>query len=57
MAEMAHLRQNNQRLQVESHTASEQLRKFSTLLTNDATESEREASALLAHDEADPRRE
>uniref|UniRef100_A0A8C7L2L2 Signal induced proliferation associated 1 like 3 n=1 Tax=Oncorhynchus kisutch TaxID=8019 RepID=A0A8C7L2L2_ONCKI len=29
MAEMANLRQNNQRLQEESHSASEQLRKFS----------------------------
>ncbi|TNN41162.1 Signal-induced proliferation-associated 1-like protein 3 [Liparis tanakae] len=56
LAEMAHLRQNNQRLQVESHTASEQLRKFSTLLTNDAAESEHDARSL-AHDETDPRRE
>uniref|UniRef100_A0A3Q0S7L6 Signal induced proliferation associated 1 like 3 n=1 Tax=Amphilophus citrinellus TaxID=61819 RepID=A0A3Q0S7L6_AMPCI len=32
LAEMANLRQNNQRLQEESQTASEQLRKFSMLL-------------------------
>ncbi|XP_029026856.1 signal-induced proliferation-associated 1-like protein 3 isoform X2 [Betta splendens] len=34
LAEMANLRENNQRLQEESHTASEQLRKFSMLFTN-----------------------
>uniref|UniRef100_A0A3B4ALJ2 Rap-GAP domain-containing protein n=1 Tax=Periophthalmus magnuspinnatus TaxID=409849 RepID=A0A3B4ALJ2_9GOBI len=34
LAEMANLRENNQRLQEESHTASEQLRKFSLLFTN-----------------------
>lgn len=34
LAEMANLRENNQRLQEESLTASEQLRKFSRLLTN-----------------------
>ncbi|XP_031651966.1 signal-induced proliferation-associated 1-like protein 3 isoform X1 [Oncorhynchus kisutch] len=34
MAEMANLRQNNQRLQEESHSASEQLRKFSMLFTD-----------------------
>ncbi|XP_068601225.1 signal-induced proliferation-associated 1-like protein 3 [Brachionichthys hirsutus] len=34
LAEMADLRENNQRLQEESLTASEQLRKFSKILTN-----------------------
>ncbi|XP_059362308.1 signal-induced proliferation-associated 1-like protein 3 isoform X2 [Carassius carassius] len=34
LAEMANLRQNNQRLQEESHSASEQLRKFSKLLSS-----------------------
>ncbi|XP_042152584.1 signal-induced proliferation-associated 1-like protein 3 [Oncorhynchus tshawytscha] len=34
LAEMANLRQNNQRLQEESHSASEQLRKFSMLFTD-----------------------
>ncbi|KAK2847278.1 hypothetical protein Q5P01_010277 [Channa striata] len=34
LAEMANLRENNQRLQEESLTASEQLRKFSMLFTN-----------------------
>ncbi|KAL7878356.1 hypothetical protein AOLI_G00093300 [Acnodon oligacanthus] len=34
LAEMAHLRENNQRLQEESHSASEQLRKFSQLLSS-----------------------
>uniref|UniRef100_A0A673B8D5 Signal-induced proliferation-associated 1 like 3 n=1 Tax=Sphaeramia orbicularis TaxID=375764 RepID=A0A673B8D5_9TELE len=34
LAEMANLRENNQRLQEESHTASEQLRQFSMLFTN-----------------------
>lgn len=34
MAEMANLRENNQRLQEESMSASEQLRKFSMLFTN-----------------------
>uniref|UniRef100_A0AB40EC11 Signal-induced proliferation-associated 1 like 3 n=1 Tax=Esox lucius TaxID=8010 RepID=A0AB40EC11_ESOLU len=33
LAEMAHLRENNQRLQEESQSASEQLRKFSMLFT------------------------
>uniref|UniRef100_A0A671RN01 Signal-induced proliferation-associated 1-like protein 3 n=1 Tax=Sinocyclocheilus anshuiensis TaxID=1608454 RepID=A0A671RN01_9TELE len=33
LAEMANLRQNNQRLQEESHSASEQLRKFSKILS------------------------
>ncbi|XP_031428831.1 signal-induced proliferation-associated 1-like protein 3 isoform X3 [Clupea harengus] len=33
LAEMANLRQNNQRLQEESHSTSEQLRKFSQLFT------------------------
>uniref|UniRef100_A0A8C9YCM9 Signal induced proliferation associated 1 like 3 n=1 Tax=Sander lucioperca TaxID=283035 RepID=A0A8C9YCM9_SANLU len=44
LAEMANLRENNQRLQEESHTASEQLRKFNRLFTNsDKTESGHEA--------------
>lgn len=34
LAEMAHLRENNQRLQEESLSASEQLRKFSQLLSS-----------------------
>ncbi|XDV28674.1 hypothetical protein PO909_031898, partial [Leuciscus waleckii] len=34
LAEMANLRHNNQRLQEESHSASEQLRKFSKLLSS-----------------------
>ncbi|KAK9520913.1 hypothetical protein VZT92_020771 [Zoarces viviparus] len=56
LAEMANLRENNQRLQVESVTASEQLRKFNTLLTNNGqTESEHEAHSLT-HD-SDSRRE
>ncbi|XP_068567622.1 signal-induced proliferation-associated 1-like protein 3 isoform X2 [Cebidichthys violaceus] len=56
LAEMANLRENNQRLQVESLTASEQLRKFSTLFTNNGqTESEHEAHSLT-HD-IDSRRE
>ncbi|XP_075892289.1 signal-induced proliferation-associated 1-like protein 3 isoform X2 [Nelusetta ayraudi] len=47
LAEMANLRQNNQRLQEESLTASEQLRKFSRLLTNlDDTQSNHGAHSL-----------
>ncbi|XP_029301459.1 signal-induced proliferation-associated 1-like protein 3 isoform X1 [Cottoperca gobio] len=47
LAEMANLRQNNHRLQEESLTASEQLRKFSRLYTNtDKTESDNEAHSL-----------
>ncbi|XP_028817942.1 signal-induced proliferation-associated 1-like protein 3 [Denticeps clupeoides] len=34
LAEMANLRENNQRLQEESHTASEQLRKFSQMFSD-----------------------
>lgn len=34
LAEMANLRENNQRLQEESQSASEQLRKFSLLFNN-----------------------
>lgn len=56
LAEMANLRQNNQRLQEESLTASEQLRKFSRLFTNlDKTESNHEAPSLTH--EADTKRE
>lgn len=46
LAEMANLRENNQRLQVESQTASEQLRKFSVLLTNLKPGSDHEAHSL-----------
>ncbi|XP_040017507.2 signal-induced proliferation-associated 1-like protein 3 isoform X2 [Gasterosteus aculeatus] len=55
LAEMANLRENNQRLQEESLTASEQLRKFSGIITNDNKESEREAHSLTH--KADSRRE
>ncbi|XP_041658320.1 signal-induced proliferation-associated 1-like protein 3 [Cheilinus undulatus] len=47
LAEMANLRENNQRLQEESLTASEQLRKFSRLFTNVKTESDHEAHSLM----------
>lgn len=47
LAEMANLRENNQRLQEESQTASEQLRKFSMLFTNlNRTGSDHEAHSL-----------
>ncbi|KAK7882624.1 hypothetical protein WMY93_028798 [Mugilogobius chulae] len=47
LAEMANLRENNQRLQEESHTASEQLRKFSLLFTNlNKVESEHEGHTV-----------
>lgn len=47
LAEMANLRENNQRLQEESHTASEQLRKFSMLFTNiNKTGSDHEARSI-----------
>lgn len=47
LAEMANLRENNQRLQVESLTASEQLRKFSMLFNNiSKTGSDQEAHSL-----------
>ncbi|XP_041850512.1 signal-induced proliferation-associated 1-like protein 3 [Melanotaenia boesemani] len=47
LAEMANLRENNQRLQEESHTASEQLRKFSMLFNNfSKTENDHEAHSL-----------
>lgn len=46
LAEMANLRENNQRLQEESQTASEQLRKFSVLFTNVKTGSDHEACAV-----------
>ncbi|XP_038550185.1 signal-induced proliferation-associated 1-like protein 3 isoform X2 [Micropterus salmoides] len=56
LAEMANLRENNQRLQEESLTASEQLRKFSRIFTNlDKTESDHEAHSLTH--EADSKRE
>lgn len=53
LAEMANLRENNQRLQVESQTASEQLRKFSVLLTN----LNKPGSDHEAHSLADSQRE
>lgn len=46
LAEMANLRENNQRLQEESLTASEQLRKFSRIFTNIKSESDHEAHSL-----------
>lgn len=47
LAEMANLRQNNQRLQEESLTTTEQLRKFSRLFSNlDKAESNHEAHSL-----------
>ncbi|KAI3353732.1 hypothetical protein L3Q82_004964 [Scortum barcoo] len=56
LAEMANLRENNQRLQEESLTASEQLRKFSRIFTNlEKTESNLEAHSL-PHD-TDSKRE
>ncbi|XP_034459413.1 signal-induced proliferation-associated 1-like protein 3 [Hippoglossus hippoglossus] len=56
MAEMANLRENNQRLQEESVTASEQLRKFNKIFTNpNSTGSDHEAHSLT-HD-ADSKRE
>lgn len=56
LAEMANLRENNQRLQEESLTASEQLRKFSRLFTNlDKTESNHEAHSVTQ--ETDAKRE
>uniref|UniRef100_A0A8D3CWF4 Signal-induced proliferation-associated 1 like 3 n=1 Tax=Scophthalmus maximus TaxID=52904 RepID=A0A8D3CWF4_SCOMX len=56
LAEMANLRENNQRLQEESQTASEQLRKFSRIFTNiDKTGSDNEAHSLTH--EADSKRE
>ncbi|XP_036005396.1 signal-induced proliferation-associated 1-like protein 3 isoform X2 [Fundulus heteroclitus] len=47
LAEMANLRENNQRLQEESQTASEQLRKFNMLLTNLQPGSEHEAQPVM----------
>lgn len=56
LAEMANLRENNQRLQEESLTTTEQLRKFSRFFPNlDKVESNHEAPAL-AHG-ADSKRE
>lgn len=47
LAEMANLRQNNQRLQEESLTTTEQLRKFSRLFSNlDKVESNHETHSL-----------
>ncbi|XP_075997238.1 signal-induced proliferation-associated 1-like protein 3 isoform X2 [Genypterus blacodes] len=55
MAEMANLRENNQRLQEESQTASEQLRKFNRLITTIKTGSEQEGHSQTQ--EADQKRE
>nr|XP_033486992.1 signal-induced proliferation-associated 1-like protein 3 isoform X2 [Epinephelus lanceolatus] len=56
LAEMANLRENNQRLQEESLTASEQLRKFSRLFNNaDNTERDHEPHSLTH--ESDSKRE
>ncbi|XP_013878289.1 signal-induced proliferation-associated 1-like protein 3 isoform X2 [Austrofundulus limnaeus] len=46
LAEMANLRENNQRLQEESQTASKQLLKFNKLFTNVSPGSDHEAHAL-----------
>lgn len=46
LAEMANLRENNQRLQEESLTASEQLRKFNVLFTNLKTGSDHETQPV-----------
>lgn len=47
LAEMANLRENNQRLQEESLTTTEQLRKFSRLFSNlDKVESNHETHSL-----------
>lgn len=56
LAEMANLRENNQRLQEESLTASEQLRKFSRLFTNlDKPEGNHEAQSVTQ--QSDSKRE
>lgn len=55
LAEMANLRENNQRLQEESLTASEQLRKFSRIFTTIKSESDNEAHSLTH--EPDSKRE
>ncbi|XP_028320060.1 signal-induced proliferation-associated 1-like protein 3 isoform X2 [Gouania willdenowi] len=55
MAEMANLRENNQRLQEERLTASEQLRKFNMIFPN-ATRSSSDHDAHPVH-HADPQRE
>lgn len=47
LAEMANLRENNQRLQEESLTASEQLRKFNVLFTNLKTESDHKTQPVM----------
>ncbi|KAM4743225.1 signal-induced proliferation-associated 1-like protein 3 isoform 2-T4 [Anableps anableps] len=47
LAEMANLRENNQRLQEESLTASEQLRKFNVLFTNLKTGSDPETQPVM----------
>lgn len=47
LAEMANLRENNQRLQEESLTTTEQLRKFSRIFSNlDKVESNQETHAF-----------
>uniref|UniRef100_A0A8C7XN32 Signal-induced proliferation-associated 1 like 3 n=1 Tax=Oryzias sinensis TaxID=183150 RepID=A0A8C7XN32_9TELE len=53
LAEMANLRENNQRLQEESQSASEQLRKFNVLFTNiSRTGSDQEASCVTPESHA-----
>ncbi|XP_026154935.1 signal-induced proliferation-associated 1-like protein 3 [Mastacembelus armatus] len=56
LAEMANLRHNNQRLQEESQTASEQLRKFSMLFSNLSKTAGDNEPRSLTH-EADSKRE
>lgn len=50
LAEMANLRENNQRLQEESQTASEQLRKFSKFFTNTNNAGSDHGAHSLMHD-------
>ncbi|KAM9853442.1 signal-induced proliferation-associated 1-like protein 3 [Aulostomus maculatus] len=58
LAEMANLRENNQRLQEESQTASEQLRKFSRIFTNlNKTGSDQEAHSLTPETQSQSKRE
>ena len=50
MAEMANLRENNQRLQEESLTASEQLRKFNKIFTDPNSTGSDHGAHSLTHD-------
>lgn len=55
LAEMANLRENNQRLQEESLTTTEQLRKFSRLFSNlDTVESNHETPSLTPGADSKP---